>query len=159
MLVTALLYGKRTTQNHEWRDRAFERARDESMVIRLASVLALTALSAAPLAGCASSTSSPPPAKTAEATPHVDGATAKKLVGEGARLLDVRTPEEYAEKHIDRAENVPVDTVGDRTLGPKDAPLVVYCGSGGRSARAAETLRSKGYTRVYDLGGMSNWDK
>jgi len=123
-------------------------------MIRIRLILALAA---APLVtACASS----PPAKTAEApADHVDGATAKKLVGEGAKLVDVRTPAEYGEKHIDGAENVPVDTVGDHDFGPKDATLVLYCHSGKRAARAASTLRSKGYTRVYELGGMSNWDK
>jgi phage shock protein E len=87
----------------------------------------------------------------------VDGAKARKLVSEGAKLVDVRGASEYAEKHVDGAENVPVDTVAERDLGPKDKAIVVYCHSGKRSARAATTLRSRGYTHVYDLGGMSSW--
>lgn len=113
------------------------------------SVLALA------LSACAAT---PAPAPTAPAS-TVSGAEAKKLVAGGARLVDVRTPAEYAEKHIDGAENVPVDAIGERDLGPKDGPIVVYCGGGKRAARAASTLRAKGYTRVYDLGAMSSWDE
>ncbi len=87
----------------------------------------------------------------------VDGAKARSLVREGAKLVDVRTAAEYEEKHVEGAVNVPVDAIGSRDLGPKDKPIVVYCQSGRRSARAAETLRSRGYVNVYDIGGMSSW--
>jgi phage shock protein E len=80
-------------------------------------------------------------------------------VAGGARLIDVRSEDEYRDKHIEGAENEPVDTIGEREHGPKDAVLVVYCKSGGRAARAAAALRAKGYARVYELGAMSNWDK
>lgn len=90
---------------------------------------------------------------------HVDGAKAKKLVAAGARLVDVRSPEEFAKGHIEGAVNAPVDTIGERELGAKDAELVLYCGSGARASRAAATLRAKGYTRIYELGAMSAWDK
>lgn len=137
--------------------------------------LVLSCLVASTLSACASTPAAAPApaapapapaASTAPAAPEavsggsmVSGADAKKLVAGGARLVDVRTPEEYAEKHIEGAENVPVDTVGDRDLGPKDAAIVVYCRGGKRAARAASTLRAKGYTHVYDLGAMSNWEK
>ena len=104
------------------------------------------------------SSSTPTSATTASSADKVDGATAKKLVKEGAKLLDVRSPEEFATKHIEGATNAPVDAIGSQDLGDKNAPVVVYCGSGMRAARAAETLRSKGYTKVYNLGGMDNWD-
>ena len=104
-----------------------------------------------------------PPAAAASAAPavgmRVDGKAAKALVKDGARLVDVRTPTEYADKHVEGAANVPVDTISDADLGPKDAPLVLYCGSGKRSKKAVETLRARGYTRLYDLGAMSNWDE
>lgn len=116
--------------------------------------------------GCERSSSSPPPeAKTetpaapAVARATIGGARARELVAGGAKLVDVRSAAEYAEKHVDGAENVPVDAIGDRELGPTDTPIVVYCRSGGRSARAASALRARGYTNVYDLGGMSSWDE
>lgn len=112
------------------------------------------------IAACASP---PPPAApsppVATAETRVDGSKARALVAEGARLVDVRTTEEFVAKHIDGAVNEPVDTIAERDLGRKDAPLVLYCGSGARASRAAATLRAKGYTRVYELGAMSNWEK
>lgn len=128
-----------------------------------AAALALVLLSSCSRG--AASEVSPPAASTtpaAAAAPapsasKVDGPRARELVAAGAKLVDVRSPEEYAEKHVDGAVNVPVDTVASSDLGPKDAPIVLYCHSGRRSAKAASTLAAKGYTRVYDLGAMSSW--
>ena len=101
----------------------------------------------------------PPQGASAPAGEHVDGSKAKKLVAGGARLIDVRGADEYGAKHIEGAENAPVETIEDRDLGAKDTAFVLYCSSGARSARAAMALRSRGYTRVYELGAMANWDK
>ena len=88
---------------------------------------------------------------------RITGADAQRLVSAGALLLDVRTPEEFAGGHVTGALNIPVQVLGQR-LGdlPKEREIVVYCQSGGRSARAAADLRRVGYT-VHDLGGMGNW--
>ena len=79
-----------------------------------------------------------------------------------AMLIDVRTEEEYKEKHLDDAINIPYDVIGDtiETYGTIDfdTPIIVYCKSGGRSSQAAETLKDKGYTKIYDLGAISNCD-
>jgi len=40
---------------------------------------------------------------------------------------------------------------------PKDLPVIVYCGSGVRAARAAAYLKEAGYTRVYNAGGILTW--
>ena len=126
---------------------------------------ALITLLAACVAACGSSPATPATAAAAGATTatpsdaHVDGGKAKKLVAGGARLIDVRGADEFGVKHIEGAENDPVETIDDADLGSKDTPLVLYCSSGARSARAATTLRSKGYKHVYELGAMSNWDK
>ena len=130
----------------------------------LAPILAfvLAACGGAPAAPAAPGTSAATGAGAPAAAPsgaHVDGAKAKKLVAGGARLIDVRGADEFGVKHIDGAENDPVETIDDADLGPKETPLVLYCSSGARSARAAATLRSKGYKNVYELGAMSNWDK
>jgi phage shock protein E len=122
--------------------------------MRFVVLLALTSMTS-----CASSPSAapaPPPA-AAPASDHVDGPAAHRLVHEGATLVDVRTPEEFAVKHIDGAVNVPVDDVGTHDFGGKDKPLVVYCMHGQRSAHAAEVLRNSGYVHVYLLGAMSAW--
>ena len=110
--------------------------------------------SASPSPTPAASTSS---AASAAPSDRVDGAKAHELVKSGAQLVDVRSPEEYADKHIEGAVNVPLDTVATHDFGGKDKPLVLYCTRGGRSEKAAETLRASGYTHVYVLGPMSAW--
>lgn len=87
------------------------------------------------------------------------GTDARALVADGARLVDVRTPEEFAAGHIDGAVNIPVQDLERRMreLDPVSEPVVVYCRSGARSRRAAEMLRSGGFTSVHDLGAMSRW--
>ncbi|MBX3259736.1 MAG: rhodanese-like domain-containing protein [Labilithrix sp.] len=113
--------------------------------------------------GCDRGGPPPPEAKTATsaepgaAQATIGGARARELVAGGAKLVDVRSAAEFADEHVDGAENVPVDAIGERELGPTDTPIVVYCHSGRRSARAASALRARGYTNVYDLGGMSSW--
>lgn len=89
----------------------------------------------------------------------VSGAEARQLVQDGARLVDVRTPAEFAAGHIDGAVNIPVQQLDARLheLQPKDRPLVVYCRSGHRSGNAARLLKSAGFPAVHDLGPMSRW--
>jgi len=92
------------------------------------------------------------------AIPSVSGPEAHRLVEqEGATLLDVRTPEEYAVRHAEGAVNIPVGDLAGR-LGEvaRDNPVVVYCQSGSRSARAARMLRDSGHD-VHDLGSLSAW--
>ena len=87
------------------------------------------------------------------------GPSARDLVNEGARLLDVRGPDEFADGHLPGAIHIPVDELPARLaeLEPRHAGVVVYCRSGRRSARAAELLRSSGFRDVHDLGPMSDW--
>ena len=76
----------------------------------------------------------------------------------GARLLDVRTPEEYLESHIPGSENVPLLQLED-LYGEVDADtaLYVYCYSGSRSRMAAEQLLDMGYTNVHNIGGIVSY--
>lgn len=88
---------------------------------------------------------------------RVDGARARALVEAGAQLVDVRTPEEYAKDHVAGAVNVPVTELEGRLSElTRDRPVVVYCRSGNRSAKAASTLCSAGYS-VHDFGARSAW--
>jgi phage shock protein E len=88
-----------------------------------------------------------------------DSAAAHRLVAEGAALVDVRTPGEYAAGHLEGAVNIPVDQLDRRAgeIGPKDRPVVVYCASGSRSAAAKARLTTLGFARVEDLGSIRNW--
>jgi phage shock protein E len=76
----------------------------------------------------------------------------------GALVVDVRTPEEFAEEHFRNALNIPVDQLQQRIteFGEKNKPLVLYCASGARSAYATKMLRSAGYTDVTNAGGLSD---
>ena len=77
----------------------------------------------------------------------------------GAVLLDVRTPQEYAEGHIPGSRNLPLqrlDAVED-LIGGKETPLFVYCHSGARSRQAVSFLTGKGYTNVTNIGGITAW--
>lgn len=74
-------------------------------------------------------------------------------------LLDVRTPAEYRAGHIAGALNLPVGQLAARygVLGfTPDQPIVVYCKSGRRAARAQGILRSLGYRHVQVLDGSMN---
>jgi len=93
----------------------------------------------------------------------ITGAQAKELVQkQHAFLLDVRTPEEFSSGHVDGATNIPVQVL-EAQLGSlpakKDQDVVVYCHSGRRSAMAKAMLEKAGYTKVHDLGAMTNWNK
>jgi rhodanese-related sulfurtransferase len=89
----------------------------------------------------------------------VNGEGARKLVEDGARIVDVRTPEEFGGGHIPGALNIPVQQLPQRMseLEPKDKAIVVYCHSGNRSGQAAGLLKGAGFSQVHDLGPMSRW--
>jgi phage shock protein E len=91
--------------------------------------------------------------------PDISAARARQLVAQGARLVDVRSPAEFAAAHIDGASNIPVGEIGrrNRELGAKERPVIVYCASGTRSAMAKRTLKNAGFREVYNLGAMRNW--
>ncbi len=90
---------------------------------------------------------------------RVSATDARRLVADGALLLDVRTPAEFDAGHLEGAQNVAVQQLAAALegLGPKARPIVVYCQSGMRSRFAAATLRRAGFTAVHDLGPRAAW--
>ena len=75
-------------------------------------------------------------------------------------ILDVRTPEEFAQGHIPGAINIPNEDIGTEpieALPRKDQPLLVYCRSGNRSRQASQKLADQGYTKVLEFGGINTW--
>lgn len=80
---------------------------------------------------------------------------------ENVQLVDVRTPEEFREGHLENALNI--DWQGGAfkeqiSVLDKSKPVFVYCRSGRRSASAAEVLRENGFEKVYEMpGGMIEW--
>jgi len=83
------------------------------------------------------------------------------LIEQGGTVLDVRTPEEWAEGTIAKAEKINFyddNFATDIERLNKEEPVFVYCKSGGRSANAAETLKEKGFSKIYNLdGGITAW--
>ena len=78
----------------------------------------------------------------------------------GYIILDVRTPEEFADKHILGAVNIPNETITAEEipeLPDKDQLILVYCRSGNRSKQASEKLAALGYTNVVEFGGINSW--
>jgi rhodanese-related sulfurtransferase len=73
-------------------------------------------------------------------------------------LVDVRERGEYEMGHIRTAINIPLGSIAATPPSErKDALIIVYCKSGNRSAKAAETLKSLGYTGIVDFGGVGRW--
>ena len=78
----------------------------------------------------------------------------------GAVLVDVRTPEEYAQGHVAGSRNLPLQAITrvEEEIPEKDTPVFLYCQSGGRSRRAAAFLEKIGYTRVENIGGLAGYN-
>ena len=102
---------------------------------------------------------------TAERAPvvKINAEEAKaRLDLEGGKIIivDVRTPAEYNEAHIENAILLPVDTIGKNAssiIPALEAVYFVYCRTGSRSATASEQLVKLGYRNIYDLGGIKDW--
>jgi rhodanese-related sulfurtransferase len=73
-------------------------------------------------------------------------------------LIDVRTPAEFQEVHVDFARNIPLDRLDPATAGPRDQTLYLICRSGGRGKMACEKLAAAGFNVVNVEGGTSAWD-
>lgn len=85
--------------------------------------------------------------------PSVDFAS---LVQNGAVIVDVRTPGEYASGHIRESVNIPLDRLQNNLSKlSKQKPIITCCASGMRSASAKSMLQAAGYTAVYNGGGWS----
>lgn len=76
----------------------------------------------------------------------------------GARVVDVRTEDEFMDGAYPGAINIPIGALQSRmgNLEPKDKPVVVYCASGARSALAAKLLKASGWTDVVNAGGLDD---
>ena len=78
----------------------------------------------------------------------------------GYIILDVRTAQEYSEKHIPKAVNIPNESIGTEdlpALPDKNQLILVYCRSGNRSKQASEKLAALGYTNIVEFGGINSW--
>lgn len=86
---------------------------------------------------------------------------AKEMIDKGnVTIVDVRTQEEYAEKHIPGAILLPNESITKEPpaeLPDKDAVLLLHCRTGVRSKEASDKLAALGYTKIYDFGGIVDW--
>lgn len=90
---------------------------------------------------------------------------ALSAVQNGALLVDVRTPEEFAAGHLPGAINIPHDEIVSglaELKTPKTTEIVLYCQSGGRSGVATSSLGKAGFTSASNAGGYPSlkplWD-
>lgn len=85
----------------------------------------------------------------------------KQVLGKpNVRVVDVRSPEEYASGHMPQAINIPLAELLERTRNwsPKERIITVCAKGGGRSAQAAQVLRDRGFGRTWWLcGGTIGW--
>ncbi|MDT0689026.1 rhodanese-like domain-containing protein [Salegentibacter sp. F188] len=87
----------------------------------------------------------------------------KHLLETRGLLIDVRTPKEFVEDHIENARNI--NFYDSRFLTRvkdinKDKPVFIYCRNGARSARAAKKMVKQGFSQIYELkGGFLAWQK
>lgn len=85
----------------------------------------------------------------------------QKLVSSGAILLDVRSPQEYKEGHLEGAISMPEYELKSRCkkeLQDKNVKIIMYCSTGSRSKRAKKILEKMGYTNIYNLyNGIQNY--
>ena len=122
-------------------------------IVAVATTAGVSACSSSKSAG---STTSP---ATGQHMTASDFSTAMKAPG--TIVLDVRTPAEYASRHLPQAKNIDIEgsgfAAGIAAL-DKNATYAVYCHSGNRSGTALEQMTAAGFTHVYDLaGGIGAW--
>jgi phage shock protein E len=84
----------------------------------------------------------------------------KALTKHGAVVIDVRTPSEYNDGHIDKSLNIPLDQLGQQLTRIKqlNKPVITVCRSGSRSAMAKGIIEKAGI-EVYNGGGWNSFEK
>lgn len=88
---------------------------------------------------------------------RVPSSMVRQLIDSGARVVDVRTPQEFGGGAYPGAVNIPLQELPRRMDEiPREKPVIVYCASGGRSAVAATMLKRAGYGEVVNAGGLAD---
>ena len=92
--------------------------------------------------------------------PTVGAAEARRLVDDGATMVDVRSTHEWNAGHAPFARHMQLSELADRMHRvPKGHPVVVVCRSGSRSRSACRSLAAAGYDVVNLRGGMAAWSR
>lgn len=78
-----------------------------------------------------------------------------QLIEQGAMIVDVRTPQEFSDGHLDNAVNFPLSELDKHFKDiDKDKLIVLYCRSGNRSNQAYQYLQSQGFKNLHNAGGF-----
>ncbi len=82
----------------------------------------------------------------------------RDLIANGALVVDVRTPAEYAQWHYNGSINIPLAEIEQKInlFGSKDRNIIVYCRTGNRSGKAKEILERYGFKNVINGGGLND---
>ena len=126
-------------------------------------ILAIMIITGILNAGCGSSQYAQVPRAERASVVKISAEEAKArldLEGDKITIVDVRTPAEYNEAHIEKAILLPVDTIGENAssvIPDLEAVCFVYCRTGSRSAASSAQLVQMGYRNIYDLGGIKDW--
>jgi rhodanese-related sulfurtransferase len=126
--------------------------------------VSVVAVAAALLLNCSSKEEVVIPPASAEQVTLIDSAQGKALIDSPEKVLviDVRPRGEYMSGHLVGAQSIdaadPADWEFRTTELDKDIPTVLYCSTAACSENAAAMLLRAGFTKVYDLGGITDWD-
>lgn len=84
---------------------------------------------------------------------EIDIKELEELVKEGAILIDVRSPQEYKEGHLDNAILIPEYDINKKILDRFNIndEIILYCSTGNRSRKAKKKMEKMGYVKVYNL--------
>lgn len=89
-------------------------------------------------------------------------AFAERIANADVTVLDVRTPQEYASQHLDKAVNIDyngADFEAQLAKLDKNKPVYLYCLSGGRSGKAQQKMNDMGFKEVHNMtGGIMKWN-
>lgn len=80
---------------------------------------------------------------------------AKKIIADGGKIIDVRSPAEFKGGHYKGAVNIQHSNITSgikKTKIKKDTPVILYCASGSRSSAALRVLKANGFTNVHNAG-------
>ena len=84
-----------------------------------------------------------------------------RFMNQGALVLDIRKPEEFAAGHVNGAKQLPSDQIlsaGENFKRFKEKPVIVYCESGSLASAAVRQLNLQGFTKAFSLrGGFAGW--
>ena len=89
---------------------------------------------------------------------QIDCPQARQMVEQGAQLVDVRTPQEFAQGAIPGSKNIPLQTIhAAKDALDRSKPVIVYCVSGARSNQAQMVLENLGFDSVHNLGSIQKY--